>query len=91
MGNKALLNRIIKIKDIDRQIAELKKVQDGIKDEIKSEMTSAEVDELTVGDYIVRYKSVSSNKFDSAAFKKAHSKMYLAFCNPSTSMRFTIN
>lgn len=91
MGSRALLNRISRIKDIDREIAELKAIQDGLKDEVKAAMLSDKVDELTVGDYIVRYKEVVSNKFDSKAFAKAHSKMYQAFCNPSVSMRFTIN
>lgn len=91
MGSKALLNRINKIKAIDEQIAELKAIQDGIKEEIKAEMTSAEVDELTVGDYIVRYKAVTSSRFDGKAFQKAHNKMYQAFLIPSVSMRFTIN
>lgn len=91
MGAKALLNRINKIKAIDEQIAELKAIQDGIKEEIKAEMQTSEVEELTVGDYIVRYKAVSSSRFDSKAFQKAHSKMYQAFLVPSVSMRFTIN
>lgn len=91
MGSKAYLNRINKIKEIDRQIAELKAIQDGLKEEVKSGMLSDGFSEMEIGDYIVRYKEVVSNKFDSTAFKKAHSKMYAAFCNPVSSMRFTIN
>lgn len=91
MGNKAYLNRVRKIMELEKEIKELQAQVDGIKDEIKSDMRASESDEVDLGDYVIRYRAVTSNRFDSTAFKKAHSKMYAAFCNQTTSMRFTIN
>lgn len=91
MGNRAYLNRVIKIKELEKEIKELQEIMESLKDEIKEGMKASESDEIDLGDYVIRYKAVTSQKFDSKAFKTAHSKMYAAFCNPSTSMRFTIN
>lgn len=91
MGSKAYLNRVNKIKELEAQIKELENQVSSLKDEVKNGMVSDGFEEMEVGSYIVRYKAVTSQKFDSKSFQKAHSKMYAAFCSPSTSMRFTIN
>lgn len=91
MGTKAYLNRITKIKELEKAQKELQAQIDSLKDELKADMVKSGSDEVVCGDYTVRYKAVTSQKFDTAAFKKAHSKMYAFFCSPSTSMRFTIS
>lgn len=91
MCKKTYLTKVNKIKELEKQINELKAVQDKLKEDVKKGMSSDGIEELEVGDYVVRYKAVTSNKFDGKAFQKAHEKLYKMFCNPSVTMRFTIN
>lgn len=90
MGTKAINNRIEKImaleekkKAIDQQIEELK-------DQIKSDMTDKDVDEIETGSFAVRWKEVISHKLDGKALKAALPEIYNQFCKASASRRFTI-
>lgn len=91
MGNRALLNRINQIEEIEEQIKELESLVEGLKDEIKADMSEKGVDEVEVGDRIIRYKDVPSSRFDSTTFKKAYTELYNQFVKVTTSKRFTIN
>ena len=79
------------LKAIETQIAELTAEADAIKDMIKEELTAAEVEEVAVGDYKVIYRTVTSNRFDSSSFKKAHSDLYNEFTKQTVYKRLTIN
>ena len=50
-----------------------------------------DTEELTVGRYIIRWTSVISNRFDTAAFKRTYGDLYKAFTRQSASRRFTIS
>ena len=50
-----------------------------------------ETEELTAGQYIVRWTPVLSNRFDSTAFKKMYSDLYKAFTKQTASRRFSIS
>lgn len=66
--------------------AELKKLED----ELKAIMEAEGIEELVGDEHKVTWKSVTSSRFDSTAFKKAgHEDLYKEFSKPSTSMRFT--
>ena len=54
-------------------------------------MEAREVEELIAGQYIVRWTSVLSNRFDSTAFKKVMPEVYKAYTKQTTSRRFTIS
>lgn len=54
-------------------------------------MKKSNVEELEAGSYIIRYKTVSTSRFDSTAFKKHYTDLYKAFLKQSTSHRFTIS
>ncbi len=54
------------------------------------EMTARGVEEMTVSCFKVRYKEVSSNRFDSTEFKKTHSELYEQYCKKTVSKRFSI-
>ena len=58
---------------------------------IKAEMEAREVEELIAGQYIVRYTSILSNRFDSTAFKKVMPEIYKAYTKQVSSRRFTIS
>lgn len=90
MGTRALNNRIEKIKELEKQKAELEKQIDSIKAEIKEEMENENINELDTGLYIIRFKDVTTNRFDSKAFKIDHIDLYNAYLKASVSKRFSI-
>ena len=70
MSKNELLTKIELLNEWEKIIEEAKNEAELIKDEIKAEMDERELDEMVVGSYIVRYKTISNSRFDSTAFKK---------------------
>lgn len=69
---------------------EARKEIESLKDEIKAEMLHQNTEELSAGQYIVRWTSVLTNRFDTTAFKKAHGDLYKTFTKQIASKRFSI-
>ena len=46
---------------------------------------------MSVGQYIVRWTSVLSNRFDTTGFKKMYADLYKEYTKQSASRRFTIS
>ena len=90
MSINDLERRIEKMQEWEALAEEAKAEADAIRDEIKQYMLPAETEELEVGQYMVRYQSIVSNRFDSSAFKKALPEVYKSFIRQSTSKRFSI-
>ena len=59
-------------------------------DEIKQEMLNRDTEEMEAGQYIVRWTSVLSQRFDSTAFKKVMPDIYKSFTKQTASRRFSI-
>ena len=76
---------------IQAQIKALEEQQDLIKAEMIAEMDAQQAEEVRAGEYTIRYKLVSSNRFDSTAFKKTHPALYADFTKESVSTRFTVS
>lgn len=85
------INEIMKtIAEYARMAEEAQKVVDENKELLKAYMAEQSIDELIGDEHKATYKSVTSNRFDSAAFKKdGYADLYKAYQKPSTSMRFT--
>ena len=49
-----------------------------------------ELEELNLGNVIVRFTNILSNRFDTTAFKKLHKDLYNEFIKQVASRRFTI-
>ena len=62
-----------------------------IKDTIKEEMENLDAEELECGQYIIRYTSVLTSKFNVKGFKESHEDMYLAYLKQVSSKRFSIS
>lgn len=90
MSTKDLQTKLKELKELQRLSEELATEITSIQDEIKAEMLSRHTDELTAGEYKVRWKEVISKRFDSTAFKAMHSDLYSQFVRQTTSKRFTI-
>ena len=57
---------------------------------IKEEMEARETEELDLGNVIIRFTSVLSNRFDTTSFKKLHKDLYNLFVKQVASRRFSI-
>lgn len=90
MSTVELSTIIEKLKEYEALAAECSAEIESLKDQIKAEMNSRGVEELEAGQYIARFTTVLSNRFDSTAFKKVMPETYKAFTRQVTSRRFSI-
>lgn len=56
MGERALQNRIMKLKELEAQQEQIEKEAEKIRQEIKADMEEKQVEELAAGAYIIRWK-----------------------------------
>ena len=90
MSTNEITTKIRQIKELQQLIEEAEAEMETLKDTIKAEMTAREVDELTADVFKVRWTTVESSRFDSAAFKKAMPELFKQFSKQTTSRRFSI-
>ena len=90
MSEKNLITVIESLKEWEALAAEAAEMVDSLKDQIKAEMTARNVEELEAGQYIARFTTVLSNRFDSTAFKKVMPDVYKAYTKTVTSRRFSV-
>ena len=91
MSKIELLAKIELLNRYEAMMEEIKGEADKVRNSIKAEMEAREVEELIAGQYIIRYTSVLSNRFDSTAFKKVAPELYKAYTKQTASRRFTIS
>lgn len=91
MSKIELLAKIELLNKYEAMVEEMKAQADTIRNEIKAEMESRELEEMIAGQYIIRYTAVLSNRFDSTAFKKVMPEIYKAYTKQVSSRRFTIS
>ena len=91
MSRNELIAKIEALNEWEAVIEEAKAEAEAIRDSIKQEMLERETEELTAGQYIVRWTSVLSNRLDTTAFKKTSGELYKAYTKQSQSRRFTIS
>ena len=90
MSTIEITSKIEALKDLESLIEEAKAEAEARRDEIKAEMLSRDTEEMEAGQYIVRWTSVLSQRFDTTAFKKVMPEVYKAYTNQVSSRRFTI-
>ena len=91
MSTIEITSKIESLRALEELIEEAKAKAETLRDEIKSEMMARNTEELTAGQYIVRWTSVLSQRFDSTAFKKVMPEVYKAYTKQISSRRFTIS
>ena len=91
MSKFELLAKIELLNKYEAMLEELKNEADTIRNSIKAEMEEREVEELIAGQYIIRWTSVLSNRFDATAFKKVMPELYKAYTKQTASRRFSIS
>ena len=90
MGERALENRVKKLKAIEEQMEALEKQAEALKAEIKAEMEARGQEEIKAGSFVVRWKTFLSSRFDSKAFKAEHEALYNQYSKQVSARRFTV-
>lgn len=90
MSTVEITTKIDAPKELEALIEEAKVEAENLRDEIKAEMLNRGTDELEAGQYIVRWTSVLSQRFDTTAFKKVMPDVYKAYTKQVSSRRFSI-
>jgi predicted phage-related endonuclease len=90
MSTIEITSKIEALKDLESLIEEAKAEAEALRDEIKSEMLNRDTEELEAGQYIVRWTSVLTQRFDTTAFKKVMPDVYKAYTKQVSSRRFSI-
>ena len=90
MSTIEITTKIEALKDLEALIEEAKAEAETLRDEIKNEMLNRNTEEMEAGQYIVRWTSVLSQRFDTTGFKKAHGDLYKDFIKQTASRRFSI-
>ena len=90
MSTIEITSKIEALKDLESLIEEAKAEAEALRNEIKTEMLSRDTEELEAGQYIVRWTSVLTQRFDTTAFKKVMPNVYKAYTKQVSSRRFTI-
>ena len=75
MSTIEITTKIDTLKELEALIEEAKVEAENLRDEIKQEMLNRDTEELEAGQYIVRWTSVLSQRFDTTAFKKVMSSV----------------
>lgn len=91
INTDAVLEDILAIKSMDQDIKAIKEAQDAAKARIKDAMTKFGLDELLVDVFTVRYKDVTSSRFDSKLFAQQHKALYDKYLTACTTKKLTIN
>ena len=83
----AKVNTLRKLRNLE---AEVKAEITSIEDEIKAEMLAKNTDVLMGKNCMVSWKTVMTNRFDTAAFKITHADLFAKFSRATTTRRFVI-
>ena len=90
MSTIEITSKIEALKELEALIEEAKAEAETLRDEIKQEMMARETEEMEVGQYIIRWTSVLSQRFDTTSFKKVMPDLYKDYIKQDASKRFTI-
>lgn len=90
MTDRTLREKAAKLAEVNAQINELEKQAAKLKADITAEMEAREVEETKAGNWLLRWKQITSLRFDSKQFKEVHAALYEQYSKPNTSRRFTL-
>lgn len=90
MGTMELTNKVQELRGLRRMADELAAEMETLQDQIKAHMTAQGVDELAGMDYKITWKTITSSRFDSKAFKATHADLYSQYTRETTARRFCV-
>ncbi|MBP3706876.1 MAG: hypothetical protein J6J13_06510 [Clostridia bacterium] len=89
MSNAEYITLCTQYQELKRMKEEITAEMDGIADQIKTAMGTAET--VTAGQYKIRHTTVNGSRLDSAALKKALPDIAARFTVATVQKRFSIN
>ena len=90
MSKVEIISKIEEIRQLEELIAEASAEAEILRNAIKQQMLLEDTEEMEVGEHIIRYTSVLSNRFDTTNFKKVYGEIYKKFTKQVASRRFSI-
>ena len=90
MTKNEIITKIEALNEWEALMEEAKAEVEALRDSIKAEMLERDTEELAAGQYIVRWTSILSNRFDTTAFKREHAEMYRLYTKQTASRRFSV-
>lgn len=91
MTNEMIIQKIEKIKAIENFVKELEAEAESYKDEIKAVMNDEAIETLQAGDYVIRWTSTLTSRFNTKKFKEDMGEaVYNAYLKQVASKRFSI-
>ena len=90
MSKNEMANKVRELKELKAMADELAAEITAIEDSIKADMTAQGIEEMTVDVFTVRYKAVTSSRFDTTAFKRAMPDLAAQFTKQTESRRFSV-
>ena len=90
MSTSELIGKIRELKELKSYAEEIAEEITALEDIIKAEMIERNTEEMTVDVFKIRWKRMTSNRFDTTAFKKTHADLYAQYTKQTESRRFSI-
>lgn len=91
MSTVEVISKIQALKEWEAMQEEAAAMVETLKDEIKRHMDGLGVETLEAGQYIARFTTVQSSRFDTKRFKNEIGEdVYKRFCKEVISRRFTV-
>ena len=90
MSTTEITSKIEALQELEALIEEAKAEAETLRDEIKAEMLNRNTEEMEAGQYIIRWTSVLSQRFDTTSFKKVYGDLYKEYTKQTASRRFSI-
>lgn len=92
MSSVEIISKIEALKEWEALAAEAAAEIENLKDSIKKEMDIRGVETIQAGQYIARFTTVQSSRFDTKRFKNELGEdVYKRFCKETISRRFTVS
>ncbi len=91
MSQDDVKNLVESYLDVEQDIEERKLVLENIKNQLKSALEERGVDELCVGEHVVRSKEVLTSIFDKTRFKLKYEELYNSFLKQVISKKFSVS
>ena len=91
MNTNEIKARVDELIEMEALLEETKALVEELRASLKEEMNIRNLETLDIGDHIIRYVDIISNRFDSTGFKKAFPETYKAWTKAIPSKRFTIS
>ena len=90
MSTNELQAKVKELKELKIMADELAAEISSIEDEIKAVMLQQGKDEIITNEYKIRYRTMTTSRFDTAAFKKNYAELYNAYTRQIQTRRFSI-